>query len=265
LFRRLRRLFREESRKSQAEALHTLRFSQRALESGLARYRFAASRVSGKLVLDVACGKGYGTALLLKNGARRVVGVDISEQALDFARKSVFHNGADFILADASGLPFKAGSFQIIVSFETLEHLSKSEEFLSEVVRNLSTSGLFILSTPNRRVFSPFFRSSYSPLHKKEYTLGELAALLRRFFGKIDFFGQEIIFRWDLLHYGQRLYHRFFPHRMREGVGRLVPGARGFRSPFSRRRSGIIPLSEIHRGEPMYFVAVATKPVLSKW
>jgi SAM-dependent methyltransferase len=261
LFKRLRKLFREDlERRKRSEALHTLRFNERAMERGVTRYRFAASRARGKLVLDVACGRGYGTALLLQSGARRVIGVDISEQELDIARRNVTSNGIDFIQADASGLPFKDGSFQIIVSFETLEHLSGSDEFLAEVVRNLSPSGVFILSTPNRRVFSPFFRSSYSPFHKKEYTLGELAALLNRFFESVDFFGQEVVFRWDLLHYGQRIYHHFFPRRMREGVSRFIPGAKGFRSPFSRRRTEIMPISEVHRGEPMYFVAMATRP-----
>ena len=260
MFRRLSRLFREEAHKRETEVLHAFRLTERALESGLARYRFAGSLVKGKVVLDVACGRGYGTALLSKSGARRVVGVDISEKALDYAREYSFHRGINFIQAEASRLPFKQESFQVIVSFETLEHLSESDKFLSEAVRSLSKSGLFILSTPNRRAFSPFFRSSYSPLHRKEYTLGELVLLLRKYFENIDFFGQELVSRWDLLHYGQRMYHRFFSHRMRQRVSCFVPGATGFRTPFSRRRLEIIPLSEIRRGEPMYFVVMATKP-----
>ena len=264
MFRRLRRLFREEVQRRETEALHTFRLTEQALENGLARYRFAGSLVSGKVVLDVACDRGYGTAHLLRSGARRVVGVDISERALDYARQQSFHQGINFIRAEASRLPFKEGSFQVIVSFETLEHLTESDKFLSEVARNLSQSGFFILSTPNRRVFSPFFRSSYSPLHQKEYTLGELVALLRRYFARIDFFGQKPISRWDLLHYGQRFYHRFLPRRIRQSVSRLVPGAKDFRTSFSRRRSEIIPLSEICGGEPMYFVAVATKARFTK-
>jgi len=260
LFRRLRRLYREEVDRKKSRGLHRLRLTEQALESELARYRFAGSLVSGKVVLDVACDSGHGAAHLLKSGARRVVGVDVSERALDYTRQQSLRQGINFIRAEASRLPFKEGSFQVIVSFETLEHLSASDEFLSEVVRNLSPSGLFILSTLNRRVFSPFFRSSYFPLHKKEYALGELVALLNRFFESIDFFGQELISRWPLLHYGQRLYHRFFPRRMRQSAGRFLPGEKGFRSPFTRRRTEIIPLSEIRRGEPMYFVAVAAKP-----
>src|SRR5271169_2245284 len=113
------------------------------------RYRFACSFVSGKRVLDVACGSGYGSALLSQEvGATCVMGVDASWEALNAARRFLAPGNVGFALSDAEQLPFCDGGFDVIVSMETLEHLRHPEVFLRELGRLLCAGGKAIISTP---------------------------------------------------------------------------------------------------------------------
>src|SRR5688572_18974511 len=94
----------------------------------LARYRFAAKYVAGGRVLDIACGSGYGTALLREAGGREVVGVDVDPEAIAYARSRYQGVGVTFLAGDAASPPV-AGRFDLIVSFETIEHLRDPERF----------------------------------------------------------------------------------------------------------------------------------------
>ena len=109
-----------------------------SLQEHVARYRFARERVRGR-ILDVACGTGYGTAML---GA---VGLDLSLEALRYARR----HPAPYVAADAAVLPF-GRVFDAVVSFETIEHVADAGRFVSECARVLKPGGVFLVSTPNR-------------------------------------------------------------------------------------------------------------------
>jgi len=153
------------------------------------RYIFAANLTGNKDVLDVACGTGYGTAYLAEGGARRAVGVDISLEAVNYARDR-FGEGASFICGNAATLPFADYSFDAVVSFETLEHLRTYRKFLAECHRVLKQNGLLICSTPNRRVFSPNLAKPLNPYHVKEFWPEEFQRLLSRYFSSISLYGQ---------------------------------------------------------------------------
>jgi len=114
------------------------------------RYRFAARFARGRDVLDVACGEGYGAAALLKSGAASVIGVDVSQAACDHARKKY---GIDARCGDASSLPLCDSSIDLIVSFETIEHIPAPGDLLSECSRVLRKRGVLVISTPNRGVY----------------------------------------------------------------------------------------------------------------
>ena len=116
----------------------------------LARYDFASEFLKGLIVLDVACGPGYGSALLLDRGAKKVFGCDISEDKINNARKEFTHPGAAFIIGDATCLPFEESSFDAVVSMETIEHLVNYKSYLKECRRVLKNNGIFICSTPYR-------------------------------------------------------------------------------------------------------------------
>ena len=116
------------------------------LAEHLARYILAARLARGRRVLDAASGEGYGSAILAAAGAAQVVGVDVDEQAVEHARGRY---GLDFRVGDVADLPFAPGDFDLIVSFETIEHVADPERVLDGFARVLGDDGLLIVSTPN--------------------------------------------------------------------------------------------------------------------
>jgi len=146
-------------------------FGQSLEAEHLARYRWAARCVNELRVLDAACGTGYGAEILRSKGARSVVSVDISAEALAFglARYKLRAIGAD-----AQSLPFTRQSFDAVVSLETIEHLRDPSEFLRSLAQVLRPGGTLLLSTPNAD------RSDgCNPHHLKELSLVELLGLAR--------------------------------------------------------------------------------------
>ena len=143
----------------------------------LARYRLAASLVQGRRVLDAACGEGYGTALLAEAGARSAVGVDNAEEAVSHARAKY---GLDYRQAGVTELPFVDGSFDVVVSFETIEHVADPPSALGEFRRVLTEDGLLIVSTPNSRTYR-----IGNPYHVREYDTAEFVDLLGTYFPSV--------------------------------------------------------------------------------
>ena len=138
----------------------------------VARYRWASAAVRGQGVLDVACGTGYGSALLIRAGARSVCSLDVSAAALAFGRAR--YAGPAYARADALDIPLRAGSIDVAVSLETIEHLIDARRFLVELRRVLRPGGTLRLSSPNVVV-----TGNANPYHVDEMTLDELQALLR--------------------------------------------------------------------------------------
>lgn len=155
------------------------------------RYIFAASLAKNKVVLDVACGTGYGSCYIAEKGSDKVVGMDISMEAVDYARER-FSNGDKpiFVCADAIRLPFRDNAFDVVVSFETIEHIRHYGKFLAECRRVLKENGLLVCSTPNRRIFSPKLAKPINTFHVKEFWPEEFHRLLRRYFADITLYGQ---------------------------------------------------------------------------
>lgn len=160
-----------------------------------ARYDFARQYVKGLRVLDAACGTGYGSAMLADAGACSVLGVDISSEAIEFARRQYgTKRNLEFIQASVFQLTrFVSGPFDLCVSFETIEHLEEPERFLSDVRSLLSPGGRLLISTPNRYIYSPLNRdgrSSHNPFHKIEWTTEEFTHLLSEHFTVMGVYGQ---------------------------------------------------------------------------
>ncbi|HEY6543512.1 MAG TPA: class I SAM-dependent methyltransferase [Dokdonella sp.] len=158
------------------------------------RYAFARRLAAGRRVLDAACGEGYGSALLAKVAAD-VVGVDIDPASVAHARARY---GAQLNLryevADATELPFADSSFDLVVSFETLEHLSAQERLLRGFERVLADDGLLVVSSPDKRTYSELagFRNEY---HVRELYREELLDLLMPHFGEVRLYGQKLLFQ----------------------------------------------------------------------
>jgi len=158
----------------------------------LARYEFAAQHVRGKRVLDVACGTGYGSRLLAASGADSVVGLDISSEAIGYATEHYRAGNLSFRLGDAEHIGLDHGAVDVVVSFETIEHLARPEQYLAEVSRVMTAKGLFLLSTPNRRFASPWrpLRSPVNPFHAQEWLPEEFYPLLGSRFRHVKKWGQ---------------------------------------------------------------------------
>jgi len=153
------------------------------VEESAARYAFAAAAVQNARVLDVASGAGLGSDLLRRSGARFVVGVEADRDALAPRRiVATDGHGLAFVCADATALPLADGTCDVVVSFETIEHVADPSRMLAECRRVLRRGGHLYLSTPNRTVtrwLPP------NPFHVREFTIGEITALARRHFGDV--------------------------------------------------------------------------------
>ncbi len=159
------------------------------MQEHLDRYLFVLQYVKGKRVLDVACGSGYGSQLLAKE-AKSVVGVDISPYAIEYAQTHYPADNLQYIQEDATKLPFEDDSFDVVVSFETIEHIEDYTTFLRECRRVLRQSGLFICSTPNSLISSPN-GNIINPYHVIEFSYEEFTDTLQDHFTSIQMQGQR--------------------------------------------------------------------------
>jgi SAM-dependent methyltransferase len=159
------------------------------------RYAFARRFVTGRRVLDVACGEGYGSALLA-DVAQSVVGVDIAHGAIAHARESYASRpNLRFVEASAASLPLADGVVDAVVSFETIEHLARDDQprMLAEIARVLSPRGVLVLSAPNPAEYSQA-RGYRNPFHEHEPARDEMETLLGRAFAAQRWFAQRRYF-----------------------------------------------------------------------
>jgi 2-polyprenyl-3-methyl-5-hydroxy-6-metoxy-1,4-benzoquinol methylase len=164
------------------------------------RYALARSIATGKRVLDIACGEGYGSAILAPV-ARSVVGVDVSADAIAHARAryGLLPNVA-FREADATRFDPGSERFDLVLSFETLEHVDAQEELAATLAAAMADGGSALISSPDKAVYSD--ASGYrNEFHVRELYRDELVALLSRHFRHVRLYGQRLFFHsaiWSL-------------------------------------------------------------------
>lgn len=157
------------------------------------RYALARQLSQNCTVLDVACGEGYGAAMLAE-AAGKVVGVDISVEVIQHAKNQYGHHAnLEFVGASCEALPFPDASFDLAISFETIEHIEKQREFISELARVLRPDGILILSSPNKRLYSDA-HDYHNEFHVRELYRNELEELLHEAFPHIFWLGQKLLF-----------------------------------------------------------------------
>ena len=155
------------------------------------RYAVILDVLKGKDVLDVACGEGYGTAMIA-DVARYVTGVDISNEAVNHASTTYRKDNLVFREGSAINLDFRDASFDVVVSFETLEHLREQEKMLAEIRRVLRPDGFLVISSPNRPIYMEE-RGEHNEFHVKELDFNELDHLLKASFPVVRYFGQRML------------------------------------------------------------------------
>lgn len=168
--------------------------SPRLQEEHLARYEFAKQFCRGKNVLDIACGTGYGSHELSKI-AKSVTGVDISADSVVFARDNYKKENLSFIEKDCTKIQFEKGSFDIIISFETIEHLNEKHRiaFYATLRDAVKDGGTLIFSTPNKRITSPYTEKPLNPFHVLEFSRNDLQKELDKFFVIKEWCGQRFV------------------------------------------------------------------------
>jgi O-antigen biosynthesis protein len=199
------------------------------------RYAIALDVVQGKDVLDVACGEGYGSSFMA-TVARSVVGVDISDKAIQHALATYTKPNLTFCQGSATALAFADASYDVVVSFETIEHLAEQAQMLSEIRRVLRPDGLLVISSPNRPIYSEE-SGEHNEFHVKELDFKEFDELLKTQFSAIHYFGQRIL--------------------MGSVIQPLEGGQGSFRA-WHDDGSDLKPNAG-HLAEPVYFVAICGK------
>jgi SAM-dependent methyltransferase len=186
----------------------------------VAAYRWVASRCDGRDVADMACGEGYGSALLAEH-ARSVVGVDANPEAYEHARLKYRRSNLAFRRALVEA--FEDGApYDVIVFFQTIEHIREPDALLDRFASMLAPGGAAYITTPNRLTLAPPGAArSDNPWHVREYDTVEYRDLLAPHFRSVELLGlfhagklrvheRALRLGWDRVHQALGLTRRFY-------------------------------------------------------
>lgn len=148
------------------------------------RYLFARSLCDGRDVLDVASGEGYGAAQIAQV-ARSVVGIEYSAATVQRASRNFQRANLSFAQGDARSLPLPDATFDVVTSFETIEHFDRQDDFVRGVKRVLRPDGMFVVSTPDRDLYSQP-NSPPNSFHVHELSRDEFRGLLQQHFRHVQ-------------------------------------------------------------------------------
>lgn len=203
----------------------------------LHRYAFVKQFVAGKNVVDLACGEGYGSSMLAEQAAQ-VIGVDIDEKTVLHATNKYVRDNLKYIRGSITGVPLTDGIFDLAVCFEAIEHISEHDKLLSEVKRLLKKDGIFIVSTPNKSIYTD--RPDYhNPYHVKELYYNEFVVLLKKHFNNVKIYGQRVFTgsnMWSIHPQGETAYEEWT----------------------LRKSDSELQISDRKQKEPLYYIALAS-------
>ena len=121
------------------------------------------------MVLDDGCGSGYGSYYLAANGAKEVVGIDVAADAVEYAKTRYIHENLEFVQMNSTELSFGDESFDVVTSFQVIEHIEDADKFLQQMPRVLKSGGIALISTPNKQTYSPGTAVPDNPFHVREF------------------------------------------------------------------------------------------------
>jgi len=151
-------------------------------------YKYSLGYVKEKKVLDYGCGSGYGTALI-SDACLQITGVDVSPEAIAHAKDHFSAPNLSYLQVnqiEVAPLPFPDSSFDVVLSFQVIEHVQNVSIFLQEIERVLVPGGCVLFSTPDRssRLFS--FQKPWNMWHLREYTQSQLYYELASQFSNVN-------------------------------------------------------------------------------
>lgn len=153
---------------------------ERTEQSHLERYRLACNYTAGKKVLDVACGIGKGSNMMAQTGGATFVnGFDIQPEALRYANWRNAAPNLNFSVVNAETMDI-VDEYDLVVSFETIEHLPNYKKFLSNIKKSLKSGGYLLISTPLSAV--PIDSSPANPYHIQEWGFASFQNVLKDLF-----------------------------------------------------------------------------------
>lgn len=151
----------------------------------MTRYSQTLPLVKDKTILDIACGSGYGTKIL-SSSAKKVYGVDVSRDAIEYAKQRYGGKNIDYLVGSGERIPLQDGSVDVVVTYETIEHIENYKKFLKELKRVLKKDGIAVISTPNDLEYA---EGNHHHIHQFKYN--ELFSLLKKDFKYIDSYFQS--------------------------------------------------------------------------
>lgn len=201
----------------------------------LARYKFTLKFVKNKVVLDAGCGTGYG-ADYLSNVCKEIIGIDISESAIRYARTHFQKDNLKYEVINLTGLTFQNSTFDIVCCLDVIEHIEDYKKAIQEIYRVLKSDGLFVISTPNKKIFSDNKPIPPNPHHIREFYLSDFQGILRSYFDEVKTYGQKESAKVDKVFQGNmltRLLSRLnlleikhlLPTGLRPKIARFLKGA----------------------------------------
>lgn len=190
------------------------------------RYEYVADFVKGKNVLDIACGEGFGSEILSRT-ASSVIGIDIDKETVDYAKGKYKDNGnIQFQCGSVTSIPLEDKSVDVIVSFETIEHISEHNEMLDEFKRVLKKDGVVIISTPDKKVYTDD-SGEVNKFHVKELYRQEFLDMLQLYFKNVEACGQRFLTLSSIV-------------------------------PFSKRAKEKVILGELNENQSVYIIAICS-------
>ncbi len=156
------------------------------------RYLSVERLVKNKIVLDAACGEGYGSDILARY-AKKVIGIDLDNETINRAKvKYKNRDNLTFQQGNIEKLEIEDCSIDVVISFETIEHVSEDiqKNFLNEIDRVLKDDGIMVMSTPNKRVYSDLHNYN-NEFHIKEFYYKDFLEFLHEKFQFVQLYNQS--------------------------------------------------------------------------
>ena len=205
------------------------------------RHLFVYEHVKGLInpsdsVLEIGFGEGYGTRMIADK-CSDIVGIDIMQDTVDYANEKYGDDKCKFQWYEGKTIPYDAGHFDVVISFQVIEHIVDDTNFVAEIYRVLKNNGRCFIATPNGETRLKPNQKPWNRFHIREYSDKQLAAVLGKSFQKVDVFGLKASDEIMKLEFARIHRGPFISLALKLGLRRIIPQAL---DPYIARFMGIL-------------------------